>query len=326
MGDVILQVDDLKTYFYTDAGIVKAIDDVSFKVYGKEILGLVGESGSGKTVTALSILRIIPKPGKILAGKVMYKNENLLRKSEKEMTKIRGKELAMSFQDPTTSLNPVYTIGYQLKEVIIHHQNVDEKTATKIAIELLQRVGIPEAERRMSNYPHEFSVGMKQRIALARAISCKPIILFADEPTTALDVTIQAQIALLLKKLMGDRDMSIVLITHDMGLVYHLANRVAIMYAGRVCEIADKETIFRSPKHPYSKALISSIPSLITSDKKLIGIPGRVPDLVSPPKGCRFHPRCKYATHECKIEIPPLQLISSGHLLACLRWDKTKIV
>jgi peptide/nickel transport system ATP-binding protein len=315
----ILKIENLKTYFDTWAGIVKAVDGVSLDVKEGETLGLVGESGSGKSVTALSILRIVPRPGKIIDGRIIYKGENLLEKTENDLQKIRGKEIAYIFQDPATSLNPVFNIADQLIEVIRRHQSVTKKEALEKAVELLRLVEIPDPEIKIWNYPHQLSGGMKQRIAVARALSCQPSLLLADEPTTNLDVTIQAQILQLMKSLKEKLGMSMILITHDMGVVAGVADRITVLYAGRICETADTKTIFYKPKHPYTVALLTSVPSLALRREKLAVIPGAIPNLIEPPTGCRFHPRCEYAKAECAKEIPPLEEIEPGHYVACIR-------
>ena len=315
----ILKIENLKTYFDTWAGIVKAVDGVSLNVREGETLGLVGESGSGKSVTALSILRIVPRPGKIIDGKIIYKGENLLEKTERDLQKIRGKEIGYIFQDPATSLNPVFTIANQMTEVIRRHQNVSKEEALEKAIELLTLAEIPDPEIKIWNFPHQLSGGMKQRIAVARALSCQPSLLLADEPTTNLDVTIQAQILQLMKSLKDKLGMSMILITHDMGIVAGVADRITVLYAGRVCETADTRTIFYNPKHPYTIALLTAVPSLALRKEKLSVIPGTIPNLIEPPLGCRFHPRCKYAKAECAKQIPPLKEIERGHFVACIR-------
>ena len=321
----ILQIKNLKTYFDTWAGIVKAVDGVSLNVREGETLGLVGESGSGKSVTALSILRIVPRPGKIIDGKIIYKGENLLEKTERDLQKIRGKEIGYIFQDPATSLNPVFTIANQLTEVIRRHQNVSKEEALEKAIELLTLAEIPDPEIKIWNFPHQLSGGMKQRIAVARALSCQPSLLLADEPTTNLDVTIQAQILQLMKSLKEKLGMSMILITHDMGVVAGVADRITVLYAGRICETADTKTIFYKPKHPYTVALLTSVPSLALRREKLAVIPGAIPNLIEPPTGCRFHPRCEYAKAECAKEIPPLEEIEPGHYVACIRASEIDI-
>lgn len=319
MSDALLKIENLKTYFYTWAGVVKAVDGISLQVKEGETLGLVGESGSGKTVTALAILRIVPRPGKIVDGQILYKGENLLEKEEDEMQKIRGKEIAYIFQDPATSLNPVFSIAHQLVEVIRRHQNVDKQEAIEKAINLLKLVEIPDPKIRIWDYPHQLSGGMKQRIAVARALSSQPSLLLADEPTTNLDVTIQAQILELMKTLKKKLKMSMVLITHDMGIVADMTDRITVLYAGRVCESLNTRTIFYKPMHPYTEALLTAVPHLAIKREKLAVIPGAIPNLIDPPSGCRFHPRCKYAKLNCSEIIPPLEEIESEHYVACLR-------
>jgi len=324
MEDTILSIEGLKTYFFTEAGVVKAVDGITFNLKGGESLGLVGESGSGKTMTALSVLRIVPKPGKIIEGKIIYNGTNLLDKTEKEMLQIRGREIAIIFQDPSASLNPVYTIETQLGDVIRAHENITKKEATDRIIKLLELVGLPEAETRMREYPHQFSGGMKQRVAIARALACEPKLLFADEPTTNLDVTIQAQMLELLNELKKKFGTSLVMITHDMGIIAKLTTRVVVLYAGRVCEIAKTDVLFERPKHPYTEALLAAVPRL-DMKKTLQVIPGNIPNLIEPPSGCRFHPRCNYATKECEEEIPILEEIEPGHFVACHHWRDIKL-
>ena len=319
MSKALLEIENLKTYFYTWAGIVKAVDGVSLNVKEGETLGLVGESGSGKTVTALSILRIVPAPGKIIDGRISYRGENLLEKKENEMQKIRGKEIAYVFQDPATSLNPVFSIADQLVEVIRRHQNVSKQEALEKAIELFRLVEIPDPEIKIWSYPHQLSGGMKQRMAVARALSCQPSLLLADEPTTNLDVTIQAQILELMKNLKKKLGMSMILITHDMGVVAGMADRIIVLYAGRVCESASTKTIFYNPLHPYTMALLTAVPNLAMKRKKLTVIPGAIPNLIDPPSGCRFHPRCEYAESACVKTVPPLVEIEPEHYVACIR-------
>ena len=315
----ILKIENLKTYFDTFAGLVKAVDGVSIEVREGETLGLVGESGSGKSVTALSILRIVPRPGKIIEGKIIYKEENLLTKTENEMQKIRGKEIGYIVQDPSTSLNPVLSVADQLTEVIRRHQNITKTEALEKAIDLFRLVEIPDPEIKIWNYPHQLSGGMKQRMAVARALSCQPSLLLADEPTTNLDVTIQAQILQLMKNLKQKLGMSMILITHDMGIVAGVADRITVLYAGRVCETAKTETIFYSHYHPYTNALLKAVPSLALRKEKLSVIPGTIPNLIEPPSGCRFHPRCAYAKSICSEEIPRLEKVGPEHYVACHR-------
>lgn len=325
MAELVLDVHGLRTYFYTYAGVVKAVDGVGFDVRKGETLGLVGESGSGKTVTAQSIMRIVPSPGKIVEGRVEFEGKDLLGQSEAEMQRIRGRKIAYIPQDPTTTLDPVYTVGDQLTEVIMKHQHVSKSSALNKATELLRNVEIPDAKVRINQYPHELSGGTKQRIAIARALSCEPSLILADEPTTALDVTIQAQILDLLKSLKDKLDVSMVLITHDMGIVADVCDRVTVLYAGQVCETGTAEQVFEKPKHPYAEALLSSIPSLALRKQKLSVIPGNVPNLIQPPTGCRFHPRCAYVRQICIDQDPELELIEDGRLVHCHRWRELSL-
>jgi len=314
----VLEVNDLVTRFYTEEGTVKAVDGNSFELYEGETLGIVGESGSGKSVTALSVMRLIDNPGVIESGDVIYRGESLLDKSEKEMRQIRGNEIAMVFQDPMTSLNPVFTVGRQISRVIERHQDVSEKEAERRAIELMGDVGIPEAEARVDNYPHEFSGGMRQRVLLAMAISCDPDVLIADEPTTALDVTIEAQIFEVLDDLQEKYGMSIVLITHDLGVVAGTCDHVAVAYAGRIVERASVDDLFANPRHPYTRGLMRSIPSLRSTNDRLTPIEGSVPNLTELPDGCSFHPRCPHATDVCREYDPELREVEPSRLAACV--------
>ncbi len=320
MSETLLKIEGLRTYFFTEAGIVKAVDGVSFDVRKGESLGLVGESGSGKTVTALSILRIVPKPGKIVEGKIEYKGENLQEKTEKEMLLIRGKEVAMIFQDPSSSLNPVYNVETQLRDVLLAHESLTKEECHTRIVELMNLVGIPEAEIRLREYPHQFSGGMKQRVAIARALALQPTLLFADEPTTALDVTIQAQVLDLLEDLKRKMGMSLVMITHDMGIIAKMTTRVVVMYAGNVCEIAKTEDLYKHPRHPYTASLLAAVPRL-DRKKTLTIIPGNIPNLIEPPSGCRFHPRCEYATDRCAEAPPTLEWVGPDHYVACFEWN-----
>lgn len=314
----ILRVRDLKTYFYTDAGTVKAVDGVSFDLTPGETLGIVGESGSGKSVTALSILRLIPNPpGKIIDGRIEFLGRNLLELSEREMRSIRGNEIAMIFQDPMTSLNPVFTVGNQIMEAITLHQKVDKDKARRRAIKLMARVGIADVEQRIDDYPHQFSGGMRQRVMIAIALSCNPKILIADEATTALDVTIQAQILKLMNEIKQSTKSSIIIITHDLGVIAEMADSVAIMYAGKVVEYSDIDTIFYHSLHPYTWGLLRSIPRLDVKKKKLIPIAGGPPSLIHLPRGCSFNLRCAYAKEVCLEEIPPLREVGQFHKVAC---------
>ncbi|MBI2183473.1 MAG: ABC transporter ATP-binding protein [Thaumarchaeota archaeon] len=321
----ILNVHELKTYFYTENGIVKAVDGISFQLGEREIVGLVGESGSGKTVTALSVLRLVPRPGRIVSGKVYLEGEDLLAKSEKEMARVRGRKVAIVFQDPSSSLDPLFTVGDQVQEIIMYHEGMPKKEAVERTTELFQRVGIPEPEKRIHMYPHEFSGGMRQRICIARALALSPKILFADEPTTNLDVTIQAQVLDLMRGLHNNLGMSMVIITHDMGIVADMAQRIVVLYAGNVCEAANTHDLFYSPKHPYTEALLEAVPRL-DRHKKLGVIKGNIPNLIEPPSGCRFHPRCPYAKEICSQKVPELEKIDGNHYVACHRWRELALV
>ncbi len=316
MSENILEVNGLKTHFYTEAGVVLAVDGVSFNVVKGETLGLVGESGSGKSVTALSVLRLVPRPGRIIEGKISFQGEDILQKTEEEMRSIRGEKMAIIFQDPISSLNPVFSVESQLGDIINTHQKLStEETRDKIE-QTLKMVGIPEPQVRMREYPHQFSGGMKQRVAIARALTCEPALLFADEPTTNLDVTIQAQVLDLMKDLKTKLGMSMVMITHDMGIIADITSRVVVLYAGRVCEIAPTPVLYEHPRHPYTEALLAAVPR-IDQKKKLELIGGNIPNLITPPSGCRFHPRCPYAQSGCKERVPELQEVEAGHFVAC---------
>jgi oligopeptide/dipeptide ABC transporter ATP-binding protein len=320
----ILEVDDLKTYFYTKAGTVKAVDGISFHVVKGETLGLVGESGSGKTVAALSVLRLITPPGKVTAKKIFYDGMDLLKRTEEGMRRIRGKSISMIFQDPTSSLNPVLTIENQLSEIIQVHEKVTKEEAIERIVKILKMVGIPDAETRIKEYPHQFSGGMKQRVAIARALLCNPKLVFADEPTTALDVTIQAQILRMMKELKDRLKMSMVLITHDMGIVAEVTDRIVVMYCGKICEVAPTKMLFKKPMHPYTNALLKAAPRLDLR-MQLEVIPGDIPDPINPPRGCRFHTRCKYTTEVCREKIPVMEEIEKEHLIACHEWNKINV-
>lgn len=315
----LLDVKDLKTYFLTDEGLVKAVDGVSFDLNEGETLGLVGESGCGKSVTALSILRLIPyPPGKIVGGEIYFDGKSLLNISEDEMRDIRGNDIAMIFQEPMTSLNPVLTIGRQVAEPLEIHQNVEKQKALKEAVTLLEKVQIPEAGIRARDYPHQFSGGMRQRAMIAMGLGCDPKLMIADEPTTALDVTVQAQLLDLLKALTQDFGMALIIITHNLGVVARYADRVNVMYAGRIVEKGTADDIFDDPRHPYTIGLMASVPQLDQDIKqKLVPIEGQPPDLSNLPSGCAFHPRCTYAIDRCRQEIPPLEPINETHQKAC---------
>ena len=301
-SDNLLEVRHLKTYFYTQDGVVKAVDGVDFSVRRGEVLGLVGESGCGKSVTSLSVLRLIGQPGRIVEGEIVFDGQDLLRLSEGEMVHVRGNRISMIFQQPQSALNPVYRVGGQIAEVLDIHKNLKREAGARRAVELLQMVGIPDADQRAYAYPHELSGGMAQRVMIAMALACAPELLIADEPTTALDVTIQAQILDLMRDLRAKTDTAIILITHDLGVIAEMAERVAVMYAGRVVEEAEVETLFAHPLHPYTQGLIGSIPVLGSVKERLEVIPGVVPNLVDLPPGCRFAPRCK-ARLEHKLEV-----------------------
>jgi oligopeptide/dipeptide ABC transporter ATP-binding protein len=322
----ILEVKDLQTSFFTERGELKAVDHVSFDLYAGKTLGIVGESGCGKSVTSLSIMRLIPNPpGKIVGGEILYKGRDLLTLSMDEMRKVRGNEISMIFQEPMTSLNPVYTIGNQLVEAILLHQDLSKGEAINKAVEMLRLVGIPAPEKRIKDYPHQLSGGMRQRVMIAMALSCNPNILIADEPTTALDVTIQAQILDLLRDLQQKTGLALMLITHDLGVVAEMAHEVVVMYAGNVVERASVKDIFKSPKHPYTQGLLNSIPVLSkdptgkVKKSRLEPIPGIVPSLFDLPTGCRFQERCKFASEECKTSEPPLRQLSGGRLVRCVK-------
>jgi oligopeptide/dipeptide ABC transporter ATP-binding protein len=314
----LLEIDGLKTYFNVEGGIAKAVDGVSFNIKEGEIMGLVGESGSGKSVTSLSIMRLIPNPpGFIDSGKLIFKGKNLLDLSWPEMRKIRGNEISMIFQEPMTSLNPVFTIGKQVMEPIILHQNKTMEEAFDVAVEMLELVGVPDARKRMTAYPHQFSGGMRQRVMIAMALACNPSLLIADEPTTALDVTIQAQILDLMIEMKNRRpESAILLITHDLAVVAETCNRVAVMYCGKIQEITDTVTLFKEPMHPYTLGLINSIPSL-ENKKRLNAIPGNVPNIMHLPKGCSFCARCSKKMKICEEKIPELVEVKPGHRVRC---------
>lgn len=306
MARKLLSVRDLKTSFFTHVGEVKAVRGISFDVNEGEVLGIVGESGSGKSVTSLSIMGLLQYPGRVVDGEILLNGEDILTYGKDQMRKVRGKEIAMIFQDPMTSLNPVYTIGNQVMEMILEHEKMTKREARARAIEMLKLVGIPAAEKRIDSYPHEFSGGMRQRVMIALALSCNPKLLIADEPTTALDVTIQAQILSLIKKLNRQFGMTTMLITHDLGVVATVCDKVAVMYGGLIMEYGTADEIFYHPRHPYTMGLLGSIPHVDGGEKRrLIPIDGTPPDLINPPKGCPFSTRCKYCMNVCTQEQPP---------------------
>ena len=319
----LLTVENLHTSFFTPSGEVKAVNGVSFELEEGKVLGIVGESGSGKSVTAYSILQILTPPGRIVSGSIKFRGQELVGAGEEVMQKIRGNKISIIFQDPMTSLNPVFTIGNQLMETLLLHTDLEKKQAYERAIELLTLVGVNEPEKRIRQYPHEFSGGMRQRVMIAMALACNPKLLIADEPTTALDVTIQAQILDLMRKIKESFQTSIMLITHDLGVVAEMAQRVIVMYAGEIVEEAPIQDLFRNPLHPYTEGLMKSIPRL---DKKQTGklhvIKGMVPHPLNMPKGCRFSPRCTYAENICFSEPPKLQEVFSGRLVRCWKGAK----
>ncbi len=318
MDDSILRVKNLKTYFFTRSGVVKAVDNVNFSLREGKCLCLVGESGCGKTTAALSILRLIDSPpGRIVSGELLYHGEDLLRCSGERLRQIRGNEIAMIFQDPQSSLNPVFTVGDQIAEQIKLHLGLKRKQAMERTLGLMEQVGIPRAKERMRDYPHQFSGGMKQRVMIAAALSCDPEILIADEPTTALDTTIKAQILDIFKDLKQRRNMSILFITHDLGTVAEIADRIVVMYGGRVAEASTTLDIFDHPKHPYTQGLLNCLPHISRQSDRLTPIPGMIPSLIDPPENCIFHPRCEKRMPICSEEKPKEVMISGDHLVAC---------
>jgi peptide/nickel transport system ATP-binding protein len=322
----LLEVSDLKTHFRTDDGIVQAVDGVSFQVEKGKTLGIVGESGCGKSVTCLTIMGLNPKKNTITSGEALFNGEDLIKANARRLREIRGNDIAMIFQDPMTSLNPVHSIGAQLVEAIQLHREVSKRAARTRALELLKAVGIPRAERRIGDYPHQFSGGMRQRVMIAMALVNDPDLLIADEPTTALDVTTQAQIMNLMKRLQSDFGSAIILITHDLGVVAETADDIVVMYAAKVAEQAPVDDLFNRPHHPYTWGLLGSLPRLDTDVERLVQIPGQPPSLLRPPKGCRFHPRCPYVMDVCKQVEPDLVGISTDpdHLQACHLDEETK--
>nr|WP_066309591.1 ABC transporter ATP-binding protein [Bacillus sp. FJAT-29814] len=317
MGDTLLDIKGLSTVFNTDYGVFPAIKDVTLSLKKGETLCVVGESGSGKTITSMSLMQLLPSSGKIASGEIIFEDKNLVNLNRKEMDKIRGKSISMIFQDPMSALDPVYTCGSQITEAIRIHEQTSKEAARNRAVELLKQVGIPHPETIFHSYPHELSGGMCQRVMIAMALSCNPQLLIADEPTTALDVTVQARILDLLNRIKKEYNMAILLITHDLGVVAEMADRVAVMYAGQIVEQADVLTIFKNPQHPYTKGLIQSVPPLHQKDKTLYSIPGTVPTINSMPKGCRFHPRCSFATDLCIEKEPVLKEINPQHSAKC---------
>src|SRR4051794_13496365 len=328
----VLSVEDLRVQFWTGTGTVYAVNGISFDIAPGETLGIVGESGCGKSVSALSLLGLLPRAGRVKAGKAHFDNRDLLQMKDRELRKLRGKEIAMIFQDPMTSLNPVLTIGRQLREPLETHFGMSRKEATKRAAELVERVGIPSPRARLSDYPHQFSGGMRQRAMIAMALACKPKLMIADEPTTALDVTIQAQILTLLRELVTEENTALILITHDLGVVAGMCERVNVMYAGMFMETGSAEQLFETPRHPYTLGLLQSVPRLdATRRAKLQPIEGAPRDMLQPPNACPFQPRCRYEVDLSRQEVPPLVEIEPGHKLACFNpvpaeeWERTRV-
>jgi len=317
-SDNLLSVQDLKVYFQVDGTLSRAVDGVSYDIGKGETVCLVGESGCGKSVSALTIMGIIPQPpGKIMGGKVLFNGQNLLDLSEEDMQKIRGNYMAMVFQEPMTSLNPVFTIGDQIKEAVLVHERVDQRELNQRCIQVLKDVGIASPEERLNDYPHQLSGGQQQRVMIAMALACNPDLVIADEPTTALDVTIQAQILDLFKELQQKRQMSLLYITHDLGVVANIADRIYVMYAGIIAEQGDSSAIFHNPRHPYTQGLLASLPSRTKRGSTLHSIPGTVPDPAYKPSGCPFHPRCKFAIETCRSQFPRMCDYGRGHLSRC---------
>jgi peptide/nickel transport system ATP-binding protein/oligopeptide transport system ATP-binding protein len=325
-NDLLLEVKHLKTYFFLDEGVSQAVDGMDFSIRRGRTLGMIGESGCGKSVSALSILQLIPvPPGKIISGEIWFENRDLLAADPDEIRRIRGNEISMIFQEPMTSLNPVFTIGDQIMEPILLHQGVDKARARRMAIEMLDLVGIPSPEKRVDEYPHQMSGGMRQRAMIAMALSCRPKLLIADEPTTALDVTIQAQILDLIQRIKQEIGMAVLMITHDLGVIAETAEDVVVAYAGKAVEAADVVTIFKSPAHPYTRALYDSIPRLTdTRKRRLEVVSGMVPNPLEFPTGCRFHPRCKHALDFCRTDEPAMIAVSEHHRVRCFMHDPAR--
>ena len=314
----LLNIQGLTTHFFTRAGVIKAVDNVNLRLGKGRVLGLVGESGCGKTITALSILNLVPHPGKIVAGKILFEGTDLLTLPPEAMRSIRGARISMIFQEPMTALNPVFTVGNQIAEVVIAHRSLSKQEARDASVDLLKSVGIPSPEKRVDEYPHQLSGGMRQRIMIAMAIACRPSLILADEPTTALDVTIQAHILELLGRIQAEMGMAMILVTHDLGLIAERSHEVAVMYAGRIVEQAETKELFANPQHPYTRGLMASIPKPGTNQGRLRTIAGTVPRLLDLPKGCTFLPRCDIRTGKCETE-PGLVEVKPGHLVRC--WE-----
>ena len=323
--DTLLKINNLRTRFHTDDGVVNAVNGVSYEMHRGEVLGVVGESGCGKSVHALSIMRLIQiPPGEIASGEIWFDGQDLLTLSKNEIRKVRGNEIAMVFQDPMSSLNPEFTVGFQITEAIREHNELSKEAAQNRAAELLSLVGIPDAHKRLDSYPHQFSGGMRQRAMLAMALSCEPKLLIADEPTTALDVTIQAQIVDLVIRLQDELGMAVMWITHDLGIVAEMAHMINVMYAGYIIERGNARDIFKRTRHPYTMGLLGSLPRIDKrSGEKLVSVPGLPPDLVRLPAGCPFYARCGYRKDQCKLEMPPLEKVGNDdHIVACWRWEE----
>ena len=323
----LLEVRDLRTHFFTDDGVVKAVDGVSYDVNEGEFVAIVGESGCGKSVNALSIMRLVPyPPGRTVGGEVVFQDQDLLKVDERTMRGIRGNEIAMIFQEPMTSLNPVFTIGSQIMETLRVHENMDKRQSWLRTLELMQMVGIPDAERRIRDYPHQFSGGMRQRVMIAMALSCNPKLIIADEPTTALDVTIQAQVLEVLQSAAQELGTAVILITHNLGIVARYAQRVNVMYAGKVVEQGTSDEIYHNMRHPYTLGLLDSVPRMDVWDerRRLRTIEGAPPSLINLPTGCSFNPRCRFKTERCLQDIPELVGVSEGHTAACWEWEKVQ--
>ncbi|MGE0040943.1 MAG: ABC transporter ATP-binding protein [Alphaproteobacteria bacterium] len=325
MTEPVLNVRDLTTRFHTRSGTVHAVNGISYTLHAGQSLALVGESGSGKSVSALSLLGLVPPPGKVEGGQVILNGRSLLDLSPREWQDVLGREVAMVFQDPMTSLNPVLTVGRQLAEPLRRHMGMNAAAAAAESAALLQRVGIPNGVERLSDYPHQFSGGQRQRIMIAMALACRPAVLIADEPTTALDVTIQAQIVALVKELQAEMGMAILWITHDLALVAGLVDRVAVMYGGTIVEQADVAELYANPRHPYTRGLLASLPEVASATGRLVAIEGRPPDLRAAPTACPFAPRCAWAVDRCRQEIPPLQIVTETHASACWRWSELDV-
>ncbi|MCD6239045.1 MAG: ABC transporter ATP-binding protein [Thermotogae bacterium] len=321
----ILRVKDLHTFFYQEEGVIKAVDGVSFDLYPDKVLGIVGETGSGKSVTAKSIMRLIFPPGKIAGGHILYKGKDLARLSEKDMLEIRGKRISMIFQDPMTSLNPLFTIGDQLVETIRFHQKLDKEVAKNKAIEMLDKVGVPNPEERLRSYPFEFSGGMRQRVVIAIALSCDPDILIADEPTTSVDVTIQAQILDLIKTLQRQFHTAVIFITHDLGVVAEIADEIMVLYGGKTMELASTDVLFENPLHPYTVGLFNCIPRVDRKISHLDPIPGQPPQMIDVPSVCPFLPRCPVKTEQCKQALPDIVEVEPDHFVRCFKYTRDKI-